>query len=714
MKTMLKKTLSVLLSLCMLFAVVSCLSGSISFMDIKASAAGTLVSKTAIGSILSGQQAVYNAEINYSGSDEVELKFGDTQLFHIKGDALTVGTRLIGGSYKKGTYKIQSVICREQNMLTVKVTIPDGGIITRGYPELLGGKEMNIYVTGSSKVNKATLHSEDYNYNAYSVSSSAPKVSGIKTKIYNIVTSFNEASTTRNFAWTVKADFLNGGTMELKYRKKGTDKWTFVTAIKENELAETADEDYFKCDISGLTPDTQYEFAIGKKGGDESSEWTKSYKFKTAKKNIDEFSFIAIGDTQGTDDWYYHKYTMAALEEAFDEVKDPAFLLHTGDVVEDGRDKSHWNMFFKALGNYAIDTPLFTTVGNHDGWKVEDVNKDPFYFDYHFNNPNNGGSAALDQSAKNQLSHTNLTQFFGQNGDETIYSFDYGNAHFIVLNTGSINDPYTKSRDRIFVNAQRAWLIKDLEANKDAKWTIMMFHAPVYSYAGENHSSDFLNDIIESYGVDLVLQGHAHLVSRTYPMKNGKIVTKAVDSKIEKGLGTIYTTIGATKPDHTNFSSYKTHDESASLVVTPADAQPTYTTVSVNDSKILVTIKQVNGFIVDSFTIRDSSVAEIPFSSETKNNNTTSDNTSSKAPANNTSKENNKDDNDNNNTTSSLDENVDTTSENTTTDNPSNDVVVDDNSPEENKINPAIWLLLLIPILGGGILVFFLVKRKKK
>ena len=250
-----------------------------------------------------------------------------------------------------------------------------------------------------------------------------------------------------------------------------------------------------------------------------------------------------------------------------------------------------WNMYFKSLNGYGTSTPMFAAIGNHDSWGT------PLYFDYHFNHPNNGGSAALDQSFKNAVTG-NILQLF-QNADETIYSFDYGDAHFIVLNTGTYSD-----QDKHIINAQRDWLTSDLEANKDARWKIMLFHEPVYHRAGAGESRPWLHDVIEGYGVDLVIQGHSHLVTRTYPMKDGKIVTKAVDETIEKGIGTVYTTIGSTALNHDGANDAK-YEEEIGILATPTPTQSAYTTVTVKNDKIVVTTKQINGFVLDSFTIED-------------------------------------------------------------------------------------------------------------
>ena len=574
-----------------------CEDGAFELDNFKFSVLAVEADSTTEINIAKGQQAVYTSKIDYSGNGKVMLKYGGTELFYIENSNLRVAGKTVLGSYGKGSYKIESVISPDQEMQTVRVVGPNGEIIRRGFYTLLGGDVMNYFITGESKVVAADVKYEACTVNKYTLTTKEPVYTGTDANIYNVVTSFNEAQTTRNFAWTAKSAFAGKNTMALKYRKVGDAEWMTVDAVKEIESINTADEDYFKCDISSLSPDTEYEYKIGKKESDKDSDWTKIFKFRTAKESIDEFTFIAVGDTQGitwngmTSGDKGFMFAMAAYQEAFEEVKDPAFILHTGDVVEKGNDKNMWNMYFKALNGYGTSTPMFAAIGNHDAWGT------PLYFDYHFNHPNNGGIAALDESFKNSATGGILQLF--QNADETIYSYDYGDAHFIVLNTGNYSN-----QDKYIIDAQRDWLTRDLEANKDAKWKIMLFHEPVYHRAGAGESRPWLHDVIEKYGVDLVIQGHSHLVTRTYPMKNGKIVTKAVDETVKKGIGTVYTTIGSTALNHDGANDAK-YEEEIGILATPTPTQSAYTTVTVKNDKIVVTTKQINGFVLDSFTIED-------------------------------------------------------------------------------------------------------------
>ena len=102
---------------------------------------------------------------------------------------------------------------------------------------------------------------------------------------------------------------------------------------------------------------------------------------------------------------------------------------------------------------------------------------------------------------------------------ELYYSFDYANAHFIVLDSME-SDPSNCSD-------MHNWLLADLAATGQ-EWVIAYWHHPPYSKG--THDSDNANDSggrlgnmreiilpdLEAGGVDLVIAGHSHAYERSY------------------------------------------------------------------------------------------------------------------------------------------------------------------------------------------------------
>jgi len=89
--------------------------------------------------------------------------------------------------------------------------------------------------------------------------------------------------------------------------------------------------------------------------------------------------------------------------------------------------------------------------------------------------------------------------------EETVYSFDYQNAKFVILNS---NLQHVE---------QAAWLEKELSGNTKP-WVIVSFHHPIFSTAKDRDNAALRKawkPILDKYKVDLVLQGHDHSYGRT-------------------------------------------------------------------------------------------------------------------------------------------------------------------------------------------------------
>lgn len=107
---------------------------------------------------------------------------------------------------------------------------------------------------------------------------------------------------------------------------------------------------------------------------------------------------------------------------------------------------------------------------------------------------------------------------------EVFYSFDYGDVHFLSLNSEVFD--YTFSYDGI--NRMKQWIEQDLQQNT-RKFTIAYFHQPPYSKG--SHDSDDVYELamkamrekviplLEQYDIDLVVCGHSHVFERSYLLK---------------------------------------------------------------------------------------------------------------------------------------------------------------------------------------------------
>ena len=211
----------------------------------------------------------------------------------------------------------------------------------------------------------------------------------------------------------------------------------------------------------------------------------------------DKFTFTHVADTQNYPTEF--SYVLNSVASTTD------FLLHTGDVVESSKHEHHWKAMLQ--GNFAnlSKTPMMAISGNHETTYKQGSNETFKHFNY-----------------KLPTQSSTLLGFF--------YSFHYGNAKFIMLNTNVL----TANR---LTNEQYDWLVNELK-NNTATWTIVSMHNPIYSagrYGSEASRNEIclalraqLQGIFAQYGVDLVLQGHDHVVSSTYPMNGqGQVQTES-------------------------------------------------------------------------------------------------------------------------------------------------------------------------------------------
>ncbi len=237
--------------------------------------------------------------------------------------------------------------------------------------------------------------------------------------------------------------------------------------------------------VTDLTPATAYTYRVGDA---EKNVWSEPKTFVT--DDMDEtFSFITVADVQASSDENFAE-AAKTLKGAVETLPEAEFIVNLGDYVNDNTN-DEWDWYFK---NFAFANDAYTGVpvaGNHDGNITNKLNTLCFPRTF-----------CLDQSDNESI-------------EGVYYSFDYGEAHFAVLNT---NDMYPMSQ------AQRNWLKNDM-GNSSARWKILLMHRSLYS-AGKNINKpdtvimrDVLLPIIDELGVDLVLSGHDHMYMRTAPVK---------------------------------------------------------------------------------------------------------------------------------------------------------------------------------------------------
>jgi len=262
--------------------------------------------------------------------------------------------------------------------------------------------------------------------------------------------------------------------------------------------------------ITGLTAGTKYFYTVKSDGtvlggNDDWHHFTTS----PAQGSRLPFRFWVLGD--------FGKRSTVQIETrnaytAYAAATKPAdFWLWLGDNAYDtGTDQEYQDKVFDKV--YGYDSlfrflPSYPLPGNHDYGSVTQINavnhKGPYYNMVEvFKNGEMGGVPS---------------------GTENYYSFNWGNAHFICLNSEIYGEILAPANSRMM-----DWLKDDLAAD-NSEWKIVQFHQPPYS-KGSHDSDDFFEVIMasmrvnftpvfEQYGVDLVLCGHSHVYERSYLIK---------------------------------------------------------------------------------------------------------------------------------------------------------------------------------------------------
>jgi hypothetical protein len=121
------------------------------------------------------------------------------------------------------------------------------------------------------------------------------------------------------------------------------------------------------------------------------------------------------------------------------------------------------------------------------------------------------------------------------------FSFDYGNAHWTVLDANTYMDWSNPSL--------REWLVKDLTAARSVTWRVVAFHQPGFNSSKEHFAEQYmrwLSPIFEANNVDVVFSGHVHNYQRSFPLKFVPRRNPTADRSREVAGGGGWTTRSAT------------------------------------------------------------------------------------------------------------------------------------------------------------------------
>ncbi len=261
--------------------------------------------------------------------------------------------------------------------------------------------------------------------------------------------------------------------------------------------------------MANLAFATAYAYRVG---DPDLGVWSDVGRFTTRPETVDAFSFIYTSDTQVSTsrETTQYLYLQNALTGAFKDDPNAAFIVNGGDVVQYGQYLHQWRNVLNGNKQFLMNNVMMPVTGNHDAAYSEYLS---YEITKHF-------CVDYPQDVNTVLNYG----FF--------YSYDYGDAHFVVLNTDSI-----KSSDGIIDDVQLDWLKKDLAAT-DKTWKIVELHRPLISVRASTQSPSFaqLIGVFNDGGVDLVLQAHEHVFLRSHPIDGEGTILKDSETVEEDGI----------------------------------------------------------------------------------------------------------------------------------------------------------------------------------
>jgi len=292
----------------------------------------------------------------------------------------------------------------------------------------------------------------------------------------------------------------------VEYSIAGENNFTRYRAISKARAIGSKYAYLFEVTLSNLTPGETYDYRVTNTDDSEASPY---YQFTMPSNDSDAFTFIYLADPQENSEIGYmaYAYSLLSVMEYSEQTYD--FVMFPGDLVDDADLKTEWALFYKYSSIFSYNTPIVATVGNHDVGAISDERIQELEFDGYLNLPNNGPEYNSFNMLEGDLRSTNFD-------DGKTYSFDYGYAHFIVIDTEIYCDGTTACLAYDTANADilNDWIADDLR-NNALPWTIVLLHRGPYSLSYNTSSvRDNLVPIFDEYGVDLVLSGHDHQYSR--------------------------------------------------------------------------------------------------------------------------------------------------------------------------------------------------------
>ena len=329
---------------------------------------------------------------------------------------------------------------------------------------------------------------------------------------------YGDTKTSMAFTWNT-TNFNNSDLQIVKKEIGSFNGGSVITTRGTVEKSKVPNDGFIhRVVVEELEPDTEYLYRIGDV---ELKSFAETGSFKTSSNSHKDFSFIHMSDPQGWEEEHYDNYLQAVTLASSNK---PNFFAITGDIVNNSwldhvPVLEQWEWALTKTWTIFKDYPVATVAGNHD----EAVNDFPSRYTY--KNPDD-----------NTL------------GSGTYYSFDYEDVHFTCINTNDSGGRKSESEAFGLSDKQLNWIKQDLKEHQSSRFRIVLQHKGLFdagAHCSNTTEEDYdiavirkqLAPVYTEYNVDLVLQGHDHLYSLSYPViadQNGDYVSEHYSLKTEE------------------------------------------------------------------------------------------------------------------------------------------------------------------------------------
>ncbi len=260
--------------------------------------------------------------------------------------------------------------------------------------------------------------------------------------------------------------------VKLEYKMIGEDVAQFI------ECSEDFFEENFiySCSLENLKAASLYNFRIISEDCA-----TNLQNLRTAGSG--NFQMLIFSDSQCIDYRIWQRTATVAAKN----YPDAEIFAMNGDLIDNGQDFSQWRKWYDAANILLKEKILVPVMGNHEFYNKLWINCLPTGFLKNFKLPPNGNK-----------------KFGGY-----FYSFDYGAAHFFILNTQFLELENFKAGLR---DAQEYFFRNDAR-NTNRRWKIVLMHKSIFN----RRQNDFVDEaknyflpLFDELEIDLVLTGHLH------------------------------------------------------------------------------------------------------------------------------------------------------------------------------------------------------------